>query len=254
MEDYRHLLDLFVTQSRHILGSALTGIYLHGSAVMGCFNAEKSDIDLLVVIGEDISDETRRRYMDMVVEMNKQAPAKGLELSLVKESVCRPFVYPTPFELHFSPAHLSWYQSDPEDYVAKMRGTDKDLAAHFTITYHRGKVLYGKPVREVFAPVSRAFYLDSIQNDVQDAETEISHSPMYLTLNLCRVLAYQEEGLILSKQEGGEWALDRLPRVWAGLIRSALQEYQTGIPMAFEKSQAEEFAAFMLKEIGRPAR
>ncbi len=30
----------------------LIGIYLHGSLPMGCFNAEQSDIDLLVVIAE----------------------------------------------------------------------------------------------------------------------------------------------------------------------------------------------------------
>lgn len=253
LKAYQNLLDCFIEENRRILGSALTGIYLHGSAVMGCFNAGKSDIDLIVVIREEISDETKLRYMDMVVGLNEQAPAKGIELSVVRESVCRPFVYPTPFELHFSPAHLNWYRSAPEDYVEKMRGTDRDLAAHFTILYHRGKALYGKPVKEVFARVSRACYLDSILNDIRDAETEISEDPMYLTLNLCRVLAYQEESLILSKREGGEWALDHLPESWAGLIRSALLEYETGAPMNFEEGTAAAFAAYMLKRIGNGA-
>ena len=48
------LTDEFVIQSKHILGDNLTGIYLHGSAVMGCFNDKKSDIDLLVVVKNDI--------------------------------------------------------------------------------------------------------------------------------------------------------------------------------------------------------
>jgi len=34
-----------------ILGNNLTGIYLHGSAVMGCFQPGKSDIDLLLDSG-----------------------------------------------------------------------------------------------------------------------------------------------------------------------------------------------------------
>ncbi|WP_310603221.1 hypothetical protein [Anaerosporobacter sp.] len=55
---------------------------------------------------------SKSRYMDMVVELNKNAPAKGIELSIVKESVCNPFVYPTPFELHFSIVHLNWYQTN----------------------------------------------------------------------------------------------------------------------------------------------
>ena len=138
------LLRKFTTESHRILGENLTGIYLHGSAVMGCFNSEKSDIDLIIVVKNEVADPIKKQFMDMVVELNKQAPEKGLELSIVKEEVCKPFVYPTPFELHFSVAHLNWYQTNPEDYVTKMKGTDKDLSAHFTIIYHRGQVLYGK--------------------------------------------------------------------------------------------------------------
>jgi len=127
---YQILLEQFVTGSKEALGHNLTGIYLHGSAVMGCFQPEKSDLDLLLVVKEEITDEEKLKFMDMVVELNKQAPAKGLELSIVKEEVCNPFVYPTPFDLHFSNAHLGRYQSNPQDYVEKMKGTDKDLAAH----------------------------------------------------------------------------------------------------------------------------
>ena len=119
MEDLKNLLDDFVLQSKNILKENLTGIYLHGSAVMGCYNNKKSDIDLLVVVKNDIPKETKRHFMDMVVELNKRAPEKGIELSIVKECVCNPFVYPTPFELHFSIAHLNWYESNPENYVEK---------------------------------------------------------------------------------------------------------------------------------------
>ena len=44
------LLNRFVEQSEEILQDNLTGIYLHGSAVMGCFNPAKSDLDLIVVV------------------------------------------------------------------------------------------------------------------------------------------------------------------------------------------------------------
>lgn len=250
MDTYKTLLEEFVSRSKTIFGANLTGIYLHGSAVMGCFNSEKSDLDLLVVIKEDIPDETKRRFMDLVVKLNKQAPPKGLELSVVKEAVCNPFVYPTPFELHFSNTHLNWYQTNPEDYVEKMKGIDKDLAAHFTITYHRGKTLYGKEISKVFAPVPSADYLDSIWCDIEGAKEDILEHPMYMTLNLCRVMAYKKEKLILSKQEGGEWGVRNVdrPEFWA-LIVAAMQEYQSGEEMLFEKATAQKFAEYMLKEI-----
>ena len=136
MEAYQTFLDTFAAETVRILGDRLTGVYLHGSAVMGCFNGSKSDIDLLVVTKDGLSSPVKRQYMDMAVQMNEQAPAKGIEFSILREDVCRPFVYPTPFELHFSIAHLAWYRADPEDYIAKMNGTDRDLAAHAAILYH----------------------------------------------------------------------------------------------------------------------
>ena len=39
----------FVARFQNILKENLVGVYLHGSAVMGCFNPAKSDIDLIVV-------------------------------------------------------------------------------------------------------------------------------------------------------------------------------------------------------------
>jgi len=247
---YIELLHKFVSSSKEILGYNLTGIYLHGSAVMGCFNPEKSDLDLIVVVKDEIPEDEKRRFMDIVVELNKQAPAKGLELSIVREEVCNPFVYPTPFELHFSVAHLNWYQSNPQDYIEKMKGTDRDLAAHFTIIYHRGQVLYGKEISEVFAPVPKEDYLDSIWGDIENAPEEIAENPMYLTLNLCRVLAYKKEGLIVSKQEGGEWGLKNVDGpAFRALIEAALKEYQSNEAMVFGEAAAKEFAEVTIREI-----
>lgn len=251
------LLADFVEQSRHILGDNLTGIYLHGSAVMGCFNPAESDIDLILVVKDEVLDTTKRQFMDMVVELNSRAPKKGLELSIVKEEICKPFVYPTPFELHFSVAHLNWYRTNPEDYVEKMKGADKDLAAHFTIIYHRGKVLYGRAIREVFAEVNRDYYMDSIWCDIEGAVDDVLDSPMYIILNLCRVLGYKEEGLILSKKEGGEWMLGKLAEGdhgtltgdFSGLIAAALKEYATGQKMELQEDLGRRFAEYMLERI-----
>ena len=57
----KSLIDDFVIQSKNILGNNLTGIYLHGSAVMGCFNSKKSDSDLLVVVKYAVAKEIKRQ-------------------------------------------------------------------------------------------------------------------------------------------------------------------------------------------------
>ena len=239
----------FVAKSQEILLDNLVGIYLHGSAVMGCFNEKKSDIDLLIVVNKAITNEVKRKYMDMVVELNTYAPEKGIEMSIVKRDVCKPFIYPTPFELHFSNAHLQWYKENPTDYVEKMNGVDKDLAAHFTIIYHRGKCLYGEEIKDVFAEVNKEFYFDSIWNDIENAEEEIKTNPTYIILNLCRVLAYRKDGVILSKREGGKWGIDHVPKKDHDLILQALDEYSSDRLMKWKDDCAQEYASYMLEEI-----
>lgn len=250
IDGYQAFLDRFVEQSGAILGERLTGIYLHGSAVMGCFNSQKSDIDLLIVTKGGLAAEIKRQYMDMAVRMNEQAPAKGIEFSVIREDVCSPFVYPTPFELHFSITHLPWYRSDPAGYVAKMNGTDRDLAAHVTILCHRGRTLWGREIKEVFSQVRREDYWDSIVRDIENAVEDIAEMPMYIILNLCRVLAYKREGLILSKREGGEWGLANLPSRYADLLHTALAEYRTGDAAGWERIPTGEYARYMLAQIG----
>ena len=61
------ILKSFVTQSKKILGDNLVGIYLHGSAVMGCYNEKKSDIDLLVVVKEAVPD-VPEKYHTLIVQ------------------------------------------------------------------------------------------------------------------------------------------------------------------------------------------
>ncbi len=247
--EFDSLIKEFTERSETILRDNLAGIYLHGSAVMECFNPLKSDLDLIVVVSRPLTDPVKREYMDMVVKCNASGPAKGIEMSVVRQDVCNPFVYPTPFELHFSAAHLAWYRKDPEDYIAKMKGGDKDLAAHFTVIRRRGKCLYGAPVREIFAEVPAPDYADSIWNDIADAENEIAANPMYLVLNLARVLAYCRDGLVLSKKEGGEWALKALPETYHSLIRDALREYAGEAEVSYDPVSAGNYAAYMTKQI-----
>lgn len=240
----------FVVQTQRILGENLVGIYLHGSAAMGCFHENKSDIDLLVVVDRAVPKEVKRQYMDMIVELNSCAPEKGLEVSVVRKEVCRPFVYPTPFELHFSVMHLPWYKTDPSDYIDRMNGTDKDLAAHVTIICHRGTCLYGKKMEDVFGVVSKEYYFDSIWNDIESAEDEIITDPTYFILNLCRVLAFKEDGLILSKREGGDWGINNIPERYHELILCAMEEYSSDHIMKWNnKNDLRDYAAYMLDQI-----
>lgn len=261
----RELLNDLVTLCRTVIGVSLTGVYLHGSMAMGCFNRARSDIDIIVIIEDNITDKQKMRIMEQLVKLNGRAPAKGIEISFVKREYCMPFVYPTPYELHFSPTHLQWFNDSPEDYIAGMKGEDKDLAAHFTIIGRYGICLYGKAIAEVFGEIPSKDYIDSLWYDIENAAEDILDNPVYTILNLCRVTAYLREGLILSKAEGGSWGLAHLEEKYHPLIRQALNDYRSdkelpaagmsinGISAAGisaeDKRLAKQFANAMLKEI-----
>ena len=248
MREPDKLLSDFTEMNRHVLGEKLCGVYLHGSLAMGCFDPEKSDIDLIVVGRSEMTDNEKTRLIRETAVLNAEAPPKGLEVSWVGLDVCRHFVYPTPFELHFSPMHIAWFFRDPDDYVKHMNGVDKDLAAHFTVISKYGKALFGEPVSEVFGKIPREAYIDSVMSDISGAETEVHDDPVYVILNLCRTLAFFGTGEVMSKKDGGEWALRNLS-AYASLISRTLGRYSGGAGYVQEMSDEAAFVSFALGRI-----
>lgn len=246
---YGEVLRRLTEMSIDVLGDNLVGVYLHGSAAMGCFCPEKSDLDLILVVEEEIADTVKLEFLRNLLRLNGEAPAKGIELSIVRRKFCRPFVYPTPYELHFSEKHIGWFRDNPGDYIEKMKGTDKDLAAHFTILGRHGIVLAGEKIEEVFGDVPKRDYIDSIWYDVENAGEEILENPMYFTLNLCRVLAYLREDLVLSKKSGGEWGLRALPQKYHAILYDALRCYASAEEMSIDRGAARAFAEDMVTQI-----
>ena len=246
----QELLDKLVEYSCNIFEKNLVGIYLHGSLAMGCFNAMKSDLDILVVVENAITDIQKKKFMDAIIALNDNAPAKGIEMSIVRSVYCVNFVYPTPFDLHFSNMHLNWYKSNPTEYIEKMNGTDHDLAAHFVITKNRGIVLYGKPINDVFGEIPSEAYLDSIKSDIIGSQDEVIENSIYIILNLCRVLAYVQDRLVLSKKEGAEWGTKNIDDKYQGLIKEALVCYTSDQNMILNHSLALEYCKYMKDKIG----
>lgn len=245
------VLDNIASLFKEELNDNLAGIYLHGSLAMGCFNPDKSDIDLLVVVKRKLTAQTARRIAKKLLAIDNELPNEGgIELSVVLESSLGEFVYPTPFEFHYSPLHREKYRTD-ENYICGGR-EDPDLAAHLVVAYHRGITLYGKPLREVMRPIDKRFYVKSILHDVEDAPQGILEAPEYYVLNLCRVLYYLKENVVSSKREGGEWGLKALPPEYEETIRLSLERYGGRADrMEPDKRLLSDFAGYMLGEIRR---
>lgn len=214
------------------LSKKLTGVYVHGSAAMGGFTPTQSDFDYLVTISSRLTPGERQKLSESFLGIyGKDAPAKGVEMSIVIEKFAgSDFCYPTPYEFHMASKEQIRFHGLPH----KTEMTDPDLAAHFTITKQRGICVFGKPINEVFADVPKKHYLHSIAQDSEESFGNIQEEtgtkkctvPNYAVLNFCRVLAFIDEDIVASKTEGAEWALEKLPKQYHPIILAALQEYR----------------------------
>lgn len=142
-----------------ILKENLIGIYLHGSIALEDFNFKHSDIDMLVVTINAPSETQKKEIIDLILAYENYYPKKGLEISFVRIEDCKHFVYPTPFDLHFSNLYLNEAKKDSATFSKKMHGLDPDLACHFTLTREKGVVLFGPEPKQVFASTPKKYYL-----------------------------------------------------------------------------------------------
>lgn len=250
------VLKEFVETLQSYFGKELIGVYLHGSLAMGGFNEISSDIDILIITENKLSLENKKDLSRIILELSENAPANGFELSVVTLKNLKNFGYPTPYEFHFGKDHLQEFKEGKVDFTDGK--TDPDLAAHFVITKQRGVCLFGQPIAEIFPDVPRKHYLDSVTKDVEWSYERIMEGadigkldvPVYGVLNFCRVIALITDGLVASKLEGGNWALENLPEKYYSIIKEALKEKtQSGTAEKVEASLLKNFAEYAIRTI-----
>lgn len=223
----------------------LVGVYLHGSLAMGCFNPETSDVDILVICKSKMTNESKKIIIKKLLKLT-QGKRNQLEMSIILERYVKDFVYPTPYELHyFHPNYLT-----DENYICGGEGfCDPDLAGHMVVTYHRGVTLFGEEIKDLFKPINRQYYIESIFNDIEDASNLITDNPTYFTLNLCRVMYFLKEGKIASKKEGGEWGVRNLPEDYKTIVVRCLSVYKGEVKAIYiDNNDLAHFATWMLNE------
>lgn len=176
------------------VAGGVTGVYVHGSAALGGWNAA-SDLDILVTstradadwlaIGEQL--------------LTALAPRPVVELSVVGTAAAAAPGAPWPFLLHLN-------QADDRAVVDGGDG-DPDLLMHYVVAHSDGLAISGPPSAAAFGAVPRGtvlrYLLDELAWGLDEADQR------YVVLNACRALAYCDTGAVLSKIGGGAWARQR---------------------------------------------
>ena len=229
--DIRGQIEEILAGFKDILGDKLIGVYLHGSLAMGCFNPSHSDLDLLTVTRRRMSVEEKREFAQLLLAVSERP--SPVEVSVLPIEYIEPWEHPARYDFHYSEDHRSRMEeilvgSLSEEWNEDVL-RDEDLAAHIKLIRCRGIALVGPPPSEVFPDVPEADFIKSVLLDVLSPEFGLnpkSDMPVYMILNACRTLAYLQTRQYLSKDEGGLWALGRMPDQYHSLIRGALNIYR----------------------------
>lgn len=248
----RFVLDS-VEEMVNIMEQQPVGVYLHGSLAMGGFNPNRSDIDLIVVTKLTLSSRQKRELVRFLLE--RSSKPFPIEISSLTLSQVENWSYPTPYDFHFSEFWRARYEAELRNetalYLNGEEKTDVDLAAHFTVTYHRGICLSGQPIQETFPIVPQNHYLASILEDYNECLEKIYENPVYCLLNLIRVYWYMKEGRICSKKEAGMWGRENLPKKFTILIEQVAEAYKSELVSAadFEEKDLTEAREYLRAEI-----
>jgi predicted nucleotidyltransferase len=209
-----------------LFGDVLVGVYLHGSLALGCFNPQRSDVDLIAVIERPVTPEERRSLGSLVLRLSgpkerPRQPPYPLEISLFAEAQLRPWRYPTPFDFHYGESQRERFQAG---HFESKRTHDYDVAAHITILHQAGIVLRGPVIEDVFPAVPEKDYVDSLRRDL--AWSRRQRADIYGVLSGSRVWATVAAGGLQSKDSGAAWALERAPSQFRQLVARALAVYR----------------------------
>jgi Domain of unknown function (DUF4111) len=233
-----------------VLGPALVGLYLHGSAAMGGWSAERSDVDLLGVVARPLGRRAKREISARLNHPSLVCPAPaGLELSLVTAAVAADPPRRPPFELH---VHTG---PSPQTHLGGPAAADPDLLLHFAVCRRAGVAVAGPDPVQVFAEPPRAWLLERAAAELRWA---VRHGDFaYRVLNACRAWRYLEDDVLGSKVESGRWARLRLVDTElapAGALVDAAVAAQLGLaPMPAapaDLAAADRFVASVLDRFG----
>jgi hypothetical protein len=229
------------------LGDALVGAYLHGSAVLGGWREDRSDVDVLAVCAVPVEGRSAIEELARALSVRSlPCPVeRGLELGLVTAaSAASPCAEPA-FELD-----LTSSGAGDRPTFGQGRPGHADYLMHFAVCRAHGRVLAGPPPAEVFAEPPAALLDATFAGELAWA---VAHAPpAYQVLNACRAWRFAVERQLGSKVAGGEWALGR--GIGDEAIRASLDHQRGGPARAVDPASVAVLGAHVTAELGGASR
>jgi Domain of unknown function (DUF4111)/Nucleotidyltransferase domain len=192
-------------------------VILHGSLTLDDYLPGRSDIDLLVVAQDPLTDPQLAALTEALAGHRPRAPAP-VDLRVVTRHIA---AAPTP-----APPMEAYLRLTPTSGVRleeRRHSGARDLAVELSVCRAHGRSLLGAAPAERIGEVPDRWVVAA--GDAQLADWQaIGDDPPYAELTVltaCRVWRFAEEGRHCSKAAAGAWALGRDPTLQ--VVDDALQ-------------------------------
>jgi hypothetical protein len=214
----------------------LTAAILHGSAALGGWMPGRSDVDVLFVVADSITEMDLRRMAVSLATLAADCPGYGIEISIVSAAQVRDPGPPWPYLRHVVAGPGTGYRVHPQPGEA---AHDPDLLMHYAVCRAAGVSVYGAPAASFIAEVPRRLILVYLAGELAWG---LEHAPeAYAVLNACRAEVFRATGQIVSKLAGGDLAMRGADPETAALITRALDQQRGLLPARPSGPDAGEF-------------
>ncbi len=191
-------------------GGNIVGVYLFGSLVLGDFDENFSDIDLMIVLKRDINKSEFEKIKDLqkyISEKYSRFGTDGIEMIFVSTETIKSYLVKETFLTAVAPGNPL------ETVVCK-----PEFLIYFYIVKNYGKTILGTPKEEVFPIISETDFVN-MSNKVatenipywKEACKKTLHEQFYSVITLCRALYIKENKTYPSKLEAKNWTKNKYP-------------------------------------------
>ncbi|MNO17132.1 Streptomycin 3''-adenylyltransferase [compost metagenome] len=208
-----------------LLGSAVVGVYLFGSAVTSGLRIN-SDVDVLVVVNQSLTEVIRRKLTDRLMHVSGKIgnsdSVRPLEVTVINHGDIVPWRFPPKNEYIYG----EWLRDEFENGQIQEPSYDPDLAIVLAQVRKNSVSLFGPDASDILEPVPMTHIQRAIMESLPGLIEGIKGDERNVILTLARMWLTVAVGEISSKDIAAEWAIPQLPKVHATLLNLARKAYR----------------------------
>jgi predicted nucleotidyltransferase len=241
----REALDDLRSRLVHQLGDELIGLYLYGSLVLGDFDPQESDLDLLAALSGEVRDEHLPALRGLHAEFVRQHPNwdDRVEVAYVAAAALRTF--------KSQPSTVAIVSPGEPLHAKKVSRVSRGWLIDYYAVREHGITLLGPPPRALIDDISTDEFLDAVRRDLQTWREPLPHRSTrgpqrYAVLTICRGLYALRHGRQTSKKRAAVWVQREFPE-WALVIERVLASTNRDAATEADHRETARFIEFALR-------